>query len=86
MNHDNEQSFLDSPKVQKKIVRWFYISLCLLLCFDLIAYLLFPRHGHFPWEEVPGFSAAYGFVACVGLIFVARVLRWIVKRKEDYYD
>jgi len=32
------------------------------------------------------FFAVYGFVSCVALIFIAKILRKIVKRKENYYD
>ncbi len=78
--------FLDDPETQRKFRKYFYITLCLLLAIDLAAFFLFERHGHFPWEEIPFFNAVYGFTACVGLIFIAKILRWIVKRKEDYYD
>ena len=32
-----------------------------------------------------GFSAWFGFVSCIVLIFVALLLGILVKRKEDYY-
>jgi hypothetical protein len=59
----------------------FYLLLLVLLIID---YFL-PKHGHFPWEEAFAFYAVYGFVGCVSLIFVAKGLRRLVKRKEDYY-
>jgi len=77
-----ELTFLDSPENQKKLRRTFYLSLGVLLILDVFI----AKHGHFPWESAPGFYAVYGFVACVGLIFVAKVLRLVVRRKEDYYD
>ena len=86
MKPDKQLEFLDSPETQKKFRIYFYLSLCILLCVDLIAYFLTERHGHFSWEEIPVFNAVYGFTACVGLIFIAKILRWIVKRKEGYYD
>ena len=61
---------------------WFYAFLAVLLIVDL----LIPKHGHFPWEEAPAFYAVYGFIACVSLIFIAKGLRKLVRRKEDYYD
>jgi hypothetical protein len=33
-----------------------------------------------------GFYGWYGFVGCVGLVLVAKALRVILKRPEDYYD
>ena len=57
---------------------------CLVL---LIINFFVSKHGHFSWEEWSGFYAAYGFVACVGLVLAAKfILRKIVKRSEDYYD
>lgn len=86
MKSDKQLKFLDSPEIQKKFRKWFYTCLCLLLMIDLFAWFLFERHGHFAWEEVPLFNAVYGFIACVALIFIAKILRFVVKRKEAYYD
>lgn len=44
------------------------------------------RHGRFEWEETFGFYAAYGFVACVLLVVIAKGMRKILMRDEDYYD
>ena len=44
------------------------------------------KHGEFPWEGYPEFFAVYGFVSCVALIFIAKVLRLFIKRDENYYD
>jgi hypothetical protein len=33
-----------------------------------------------------GFYAIYGFVACVILVLVAKEMRKLVMRDEDYYD
>ncbi len=82
MKPKKELTFLDSAKNRKKVRLYFYISLGILLIVDFFI----PKHGHFPWESAPEFFAVYGFVACVSLIFVAKLLRLIVKRKEDYYD
>lgn len=75
-------TFLDSPKNRQRIRRWFYIGLVFLLAIDFFV----AKHGHFHWEEAPGFYAAYGFIGCVGLIFIAKGLRLLVKRNERYYD
>lgn len=64
----------------------FYILLGLLLAVDLVSFFLAERKAHFTWEGAPFFNAAYGFVACVALIFIAKGLRWLVRRKEGYYD
>lgn len=82
MKPKQELTFLDSSKNRQRIRKYFYIALVLLLAIDLFI----PKHGHFTWEEVPFFFAVYGFIGCVSLIFIAKVLRLLVKRKENYYD
>jgi hypothetical protein len=45
------------------------------------------KEAHYGWENMIGFYAAYGFVSCVLLVFVAKyLLRPAVIRDEDYYD
>lgn len=82
MKKRKELSFLDSTKNRARVRNYFYISLLVLLVMDFFVH----KHGHFPWEEAPEFFAIYGFIGCVSLIFVAKALRLLVKRKEDYYD
>ena len=82
MKPKHELTFLDSPQNRQRVRKYFYISLVLLLVIDLFI----PKHGHFAWEEAPFFFATYGFIGCVSLIFIAKVLRLLVKRKENYYD
>lgn len=81
METKKELTFLDSTENRARVRKGFYISLVLLLVVDFFV----AKHGHFSWEEAPGFYAVYGFIACVTLIFIAKALRWLVKRKEDYY-
>jgi hypothetical protein len=82
MKKRREITFLDSPKNRRRIRQYFYLSLVALLVIDFFV----SKHGHFPWENAPGFYAVYGFIGCVSLIFIAKVLRLLVKRREDYYD
>ena len=44
------------------------------------------RHVSMSLENLPAFYAIYGFIACVLLVLVAKVMRKILMRKEDYYD
>ena len=77
-----ELTFLDIPKNRQRVIWFFYLILVILLAIDLFIH----RHGDFPWEETPEFFAVFGFVACVVLVFIAKALRLLVERKEDYYD
>jgi hypothetical protein len=78
-----KNSLSDKPGKGKKLLRAFYVLLVIVCLSEFFIH----KHPHFPWEEWPGFYAAFGFVAFAGLILVAKyILRPIVKRKEDYYD
>ena len=44
------------------------------------------RHTYLNWEKLPAFYAFYGFVACVLLVLIAKEMRKVLMRKEDYYD
>jgi len=78
----NELTVFDDPKNVKRLLLAFYICLLVLLIIDPFV----QKHGDFEWEDMPGFFAAYGFISCVLLIVVARILRMWLKRDEDYYD
>ena len=82
MTPRKELKFLDQASVRIRIRRYFYLSLVILVIVDF--FIL--KAVHFSWEHAPAFYAVYGFIACVSLIFVAKLLRFLVQRKEGYYD
>ena len=65
--------------------RLFYLVLVLIVIADFLAS---PEHAEYLWDSLPGWSAVYGFVSCVLLIFVSKFLGHRVRlmRREDYYD
>ncbi len=77
-----ELNLFDKPENVKWLLRFFYASLVVLLICDLFIH----KHAEFPWEDAFGFYASYGFVSCVLLIFIAKALRLMIRRDEDYYD
>ncbi len=77
-----ELKIFDKHKNVQRFLYSFYIALLVLLIIDLFIH----KHAGFPWEGAPEFYAVYGFIACVSLIFIAKLLRKIVRRNEDYYD
>ncbi len=74
--------FFDKPENVKWVLRVFYTICALLVVADFILH----RHIGFSWEEIPAFYAIYGFVACVILVLIAKEMRKVIMRKEDYYD
>ena len=65
--------------------RLFYLALLLIVVAD---FLVSREHAEYLWDSLPGWSAVYGFVSCVLLIFVSKFLghRVGLMRREDYYD
>ena len=79
----NEKIYwLDTRANVDRLVRGFYTICALLLLIDLLV----PKHGAFAIEHAFGFYAFFGFAACVTLVLVAKQLRRILMRPEDYYD
>jgi len=77
-----KQYFFDKPRNVKR-------TLYALFTICGVAFLLdavIERHVVHPWEGLFGFYAFYGFVACVVLVLVAKEMRKVVMRGEDYYD
>lgn len=74
--------YFDDPDNVKKVLRILYVICAGLVFVDFI----YHRHIVHPWEQLWGFYAGYGFVACVLLVLVAKQLRKLVMRDEDYYD
>jgi hypothetical protein len=72
----------DDPRNVRRLVRAL-VALCALL---FVADFFVHRHVEHPWENFTGFYAIYGFVACVVLVLLARELRKLVMRNEDYYQ
>ena len=52
----------------------------------MLAELFIHRHTIHLLEDIFGFYALYGFVACVALVLIATQMRKVLMRDEDYYD
>ncbi|MFQ5780363.1 MAG: hypothetical protein ACE5HN_06200 [Nitrospiria bacterium] len=73
--------------LNKKQMKRFYICLAVLVVLDLLAVFGTHHHHYFFWDSIPGFSALFGFISCVVLIFFSKGIghAFLMKRK-DYYD
>lgn len=74
--------WFDKKENLKLFLRLFYGSLILLLIIDFFV----AKHPAFGFDGAPNFFAAYGFISCVLLVLVAKVLRMFLMKDEDYYD
>ena len=79
---EKKKYLFDNPGNVDRLLRGFYVICILLVVVDFIVH----RHIYMAWENLPAFYALYGFVACVLLVLLAKLLRKVVMRKEDYYD
>ena len=77
-----ELKIFDKLQNVKRFLGGFYVSLVILLIIDFFVH----KHAEFTWEGIPEFYATYGFFSCVLLIFIAKGLRLLIRRDEDYYD
>jgi len=86
--HDNQGNQLESEYWLDKtknvdLIIWILVAVCVLLFF---ADAFYHKHAHFEIEYLFGFYGVYGFFVCVALVLVAKSLRTILMRDEDYYE
>ncbi len=84
----DDQRYLDKPENVRRLWRGFVVACASAAALDLLGLLefLYHRHSSFFVEGLPGFYAAWGFVGISLLIVVAKALRRLIMRPEDYYD
>ncbi len=73
---------LDEPRNVRLVVRALYLVCGLLLLTDL----LYAKSPHFTFENWFGFYPVFGFVVSFSLVLVAKQLRHLLRRDEDYYE
>ncbi|MDP6980980.1 MAG: hypothetical protein QF570_20660 [Myxococcota bacterium] len=78
------EGWFEQPSNINKII-WALVAVCVAsVGADLFS--LYHKHGHYGFQEWIGFDAFYGFVSCVLLVLVAKQLRKVSMRDENYYD
>ncbi len=77
-----ELEIFDKPKNIKIMLKLFFAVLIILLAADFFVH----KHSYFPWDGKNFFYAAFGFVACVMVITISKILRFFLMRDENYYD
>ena len=80
--HREDEHLLDRPGFIRWLLRSLYIGCGALL----LAEIPLHRHAERGWEGLWGFYAVYGFVGCVVLVLIAKWLRTILMRSDDYYE
>ena len=73
---------VDQPENVNRIINALYAVCALLVVVDPFVH----KHGPFEIEHIWGFYVLCGTITSVGLVIVAKVLRVILMKPEDYYD
>ena len=77
-----KQHIFDNPRNVKRLLWVFYAVCAVLLLLDIVHH----RHMIHRWEHLWGFYGIFGFLACVALVLIAKEMRKVLMRPEDYYD
>ena len=85
---DNDKGFFDRPENVTRLWLVFVAACVFVAALDLLVLLefLYHRHSSFFVEGMPGFYAAWGFIGISLLIVLAKALRKLLMRPDDYYD
>ena len=72
--------------VRPGTIRLLWLVFAGILALTVIAGLFVDRHGVFGADGFFAFNAWYGFICCIGLVLVAKLLGYMLQRRDDYYD
>ena len=81
MSAPDKRYWLDRPGNINRLVYGLYALCAVLVLLDL----LYHKHTYFSFEGWFGFFGWFGFIACVALVLLAKQMRKLVKRDEEYY-
>ncbi len=77
-----KRHWLDEPRNVAR-VWWGFLG---VLAVTVAAEVFVPLHPHFAVERLFGFHAAFGLLACVALVVLAKGLGLVLKRPDTYYE
>lgn len=81
MSEENKRWLL-----RKENIRTLWIIYFAILIVTVVAGFFVHQHESFGIEDSFGFFAWYGFITCVSMVIFAKLLGFILKRPENYYD
>ena len=72
--------------VRPGTIRLLWIVYLFILALTILAGLFMDVHAMFGLDGSFAFNAWYGFLTCIGMIVIAKLLGLILHRKDSYYD
>ncbi|MEJ2066697.1 MAG: hypothetical protein P8Y09_01765 [Deltaproteobacteria bacterium] len=68
-----------------RILRYLFLIACGVAV--LLGLLIHLKHPLFWWETVPDFDAVFGFLGCILIVLISKMLgKYWLQKDEDYYD
>ena len=72
--------------VRPGTIRLLWVIFLLVLTLTVLASLFTQVHARFGLDGSFAFYAWYGFLTCIGMVLVAKLLGRLLHRKDNYYD
>jgi hypothetical protein len=69
-----------------RTARILWVTFIAILVLSVLAELRVHRHPIFGIDRIFGFYAWYGFASCIALVGLAKLIGWVLKRRDTYYD
>ena len=69
-----------------KMMRVVWIIFLIILPLTLVVEFYIHPHVTFGIEGMRFFYAWFGFLSCVAIVVVSKLLGFLLKRKQDYYE
>ena len=87
MSLDKQKHWLYREENRRKLwlIQIAILALAIVPEFFIHHHAYFEAHG-IQVDARPGFYAWYGFATCAVMVVVAKILAFVLKRRDDYYD
>ena len=72
--------------VRPRTIRLLWIGFSVILALTVLAEFFIKIKGYVGVDNWLGFGAVFGFLSCVAMVVFAKLLGYVLKRGEDYYD
>jgi hypothetical protein len=72
--------------VRPKTIRLLWWIFGVILALTVAAQFFIHLHEYFTVDGWFGFYAVFGFVSCLGMVLFAKVLGFVLKRPDTFYD
>ncbi len=72
--------------VRPRTIRILWVVFCIVLALTLLAQAVVVIKPAFGLDGWPGFAAVFGFLSCLALVLLAKLLGLLLKRRDDHYD